>query len=363
MSSTLIVRDAIALVMGDDAAPPELEGHLRARVEAVRSMPSKQVEEVLATIAADAGEDAASDVLSAALVLCLAHPRQAAGQKLNAAACGRRLAGAFEREENVDSAFAALRVVSAAAPGNAGIERAYASLMRRQGMVQELVDRYLARAQHLLDEGEQQEAIPWLREVLLLDRSRKDVARMIRDLRFDEVESKRARRRRVRVAGVALALSLAVSLGVLRERNVRRQFEVIPAAMHGDLPALQTRLGAIERFVGANPVWHGALGALQERSELRVEIERLQEEAAARLELEESARRRQDSMADSACIMARHAAERGDFAAALEEFRHALELASESWPHTERTRRDVEALEEHLAQAQPQGAQPDQEKP
>lgn len=350
MTSTLIVRDAVSLVLGEMAAHVDYEDHLRARVAAATELPSERLEECLATIAPDAGEGAQPDVLGAALVLTLAHPKAAAAHRMSAPVVGRRLAAWYESADDVEFAFAVLHLVGDFAPGNAAIERATASLMRRQGMVQELVERYLDRAQRLLDEGENHEAIPWLREVLLLDRSRKDVARMIRDLRFDEVESKRARSRRVRLAGVVLGLSAIATLATMRELKVKREFAEIPAAQAGDLETLRFRLDSIEAFVTANPIWHGALGALQERSDLRVEIDRIMEKEAAHADRAEASRRRKDSLADNARSLGRRSAEQGDYQAALSEFEKALQLASDSWPHADRTQRDVEAIRAHLGE-------------
>ena len=348
MTNTLIVRDAIALVLGEAVGGADLEAHLRARVAAARSLDESQVRDCLEVVAPDAGEDAQPEVLATAFVLAAAHPRASAAHQLNAAVVGRRLSAAYERADDVDSAFAALRIASELVPRNAGLERAMASLMRRKGMVQELVERYLERAQQLLDEGEHAEAIPWLREVLALDRSRKDVARMIRDLRFDEVSSVKSRRRRIRIAGVALVLSLAASVGVLRELRLRADFESLPEAVPGNLATLSARLAAVEAFVAANPVWHGALDVLQERADLRVQIERVAEEEAVKAKRVDFDREQRNMMADGAVILARRHAEVGDFAAALQEFRRALSLSSESWSQRERTQRDVEALAKHL---------------
>jgi tetratricopeptide (TPR) repeat protein len=215
-------------------------------------------------------------------------------------------------------------------------------------MVQELVERYMARARKLLDGGATQEAIPWLREVLQLDRSRKDVARMIRDLRYDEVAFKRSKRRRARTAVSVLAVSLGVALAGLREVKVRQGFAELPPAKSGDVASLRERLSALEDFIAAQPVWHGALTALKERSEVRVELDRLNTEEMARRERQAQERRKNDQLADAACARARGAADAGDFEAALREFQAALELASGEWAYRERTLRDVDAVVAYL---------------
>jgi tetratricopeptide (TPR) repeat protein len=350
MSSTLIVSDALSLLLGEERGQRELEAHLRDRVEAARAVPEETLLELFELLAPTAGEDAQAEVLQAALVLALAHPRLAERFELSSAIHGRRLAARLERDGDVAGACGTLRLVCEVQPGNRTIERALASLMRRQGMVQDLVDRYLARAQLLLDQGHHQEAVPWLREVLQLDRSRKDVARTIRDLCFEQVAEVKARGRRWYAALALVIAAGAIALVALREVYVRKNYETLPEAGRRDLTSLRYRLEALEGFVERYPVWHGALSAIQERSELRIEIAQMNADELRRREEDAEARRRSDSMADSARLQATHHAENGDFQAALGSFKQALELASESWPYRPRTERDVEAIVAHLAQ-------------
>ncbi|MEM7308043.1 MAG: hypothetical protein AAF682_15295 [Planctomycetota bacterium] len=350
MTTSLIVRDALHLIQGEPQGPQDPEAHLRERIEAVQELASDQVSECIRVLAPSAGEDAEPEVTESALLLTLAHPKLADGAGMNAAVYGRLLAVRYEREGDSEAACAVLRVVAEYLPGNLAIERALASLMRRQGMVQELVERYLARAQKLLDDGANQEAIPWLREVLQLDRSRKDVARMIRDLRYDEVASQKSKRRRVRTGVTVLLISTGLTLATLREFKVRQEFAELPPAQNGDLTSLRERLASLETFIGTKPVWHGALTALKERSELRVQIDRLNTEEMTRRGHQAQTRRRNDQMAESARLRARKAAENGDFEEALRNFETALDLASEAWAHRDRTLRDVDAIVSYLAE-------------
>ena len=348
MTSTLIVRDVLLLVHGEPQGPRDPEEHLRERTAALGSLSKEQVAEALELLGPAVGEEADAEVLEAALLMGLAYPGPASDHGLSAAVQGRQLAEMHERDGDSGAACAVLRVVCEHQPGNLALERSLAALMRRQGMASELVDRYLARAQEFLDAGCPQEAIPWLREVLQLDRSRKDVARMIRDLRFDEAASKRNAKRRVRAMLVSLLITAGVVAAVLREYRVRQDYAALPSGEDGQLASLRDRLSSLEGFIDTTPVWHGALGALKERSELRVKIDRLNTEEMARREMQAQSRRRSDMMADSARTRARQAVERGDFEAALTEFRAALELASADWNHRARTERDVESLEAFL---------------
>ncbi len=351
MSSTLIVRDALLVVHGDPTVPEDPEKHLASRVKEARSFGRRVVEDCLSVLAPSAGgDDCDPEVLEAVLILALAHPKLAADHALEPVVVGRRLAASLEKSGDTGTAHRSLLALAEFLPGNRAIERDLAGLMRREGMVQDLVERYLDRAKRLLDEGKKQEAIPCLREVLQLDRSRKDVARMIRDLRFDEVDEIKKRRRRVRVAVLVVLLSLGASLVGLREVQVSRDYRKLPPGEEGDLVSLRARLSALEGFVDEYPVWHGSLGVLQERSALRVEIDRLNEETLTRREMSAAKTRRQQKQADGARVKARNLAEARDFEGALAEFRRALELAAYDWEHRARTERDIAAIEEFLAE-------------
>ena len=344
MSSTLIVRDALLVVHGDRAVPADAEQHLASRVAEARSFRRRVVEDCLEVLAPSAGgEESDPEVLEAVLILALAHPKLAEDHAVAPVVVGRRLATKQDHDGATEAAQRTLLALADSLPGNRAIERDLASLMRREGRVQDRVERYLERARLLLDEGCKQEAIPWLREVLQLDRSRKDVARMIRDLRFDEVAERKTKKRRVRVAVVVALLSLGISLAGLREVKVRREYAKLPGT-DADLSSMRVRLAALEGFVDEYPVWHGALGVLQDRSRLRVEIDRLNTEILTLREMDASKVRRRQSQADGARVKARSLAEAGDFQGALDQFRRALDLAAPEWEHRARTERDIAAI-------------------
>ncbi len=350
MSSTLIVRDALTLVLGEGRGQRELQEHLRERVGAALAIGEGPFAEILELLGPTAGEDAQADVLSAALVLAVAFPRLAERHEITAVVHGRRLAGRLERDGDVAGACGALRLVSEVQPGNKTIERALAALMRRQGMVQDLVDRYLARAQQLLDQGSHQEAIPWLREVLQLDRSRKDVARTIRDLRFEEVAQGKVKGRHVSVALIVVLIAGGLALVGMREAKVRQEFAGLPLAVEGNLGSLRERYDALGMFIERYPIWHGSLEAMQEHSDLKEVIGRINAEELAKREQESADRRLRDTMANNARLLGDTSAQEEDFPAALARFREALEVASDTWPERARTQRDIDAIVAYLAE-------------
>ena len=291
--------------------------------------------------------------LEALIILGLAHPKVLQKARIPLAQEGRRLAALLEHEGERDRSLALLEVLNGRMPNDRHIERDLAAMMRKTGNAAKLVDRYLGRAEEAVQMGSPMDAIPWLQEVLLVDRSRRDVARMIRDLRYQEAERVN-RRRRIFVRTLSTLVSLA-ALGGLgwREWSLREQFLAIPPADPTSIESLNQRLLAIDEMTAQNPLWVAALPASRERVRLRTQV------AVVRAGLEEEARARVDALereaaaADSARVRGRLAVEREDFATALDEFRTALAHAAPDWEHRERLERDVEALSQLISEEQP----------
>jgi tetratricopeptide (TPR) repeat protein len=348
----MIVRDALSLVLGERSEKRELEEHLAERVDIVRMIDEASLLGILDLIAPTAGEDGQTDVLKAALVLALAQPELAQRYGISSAVHGRRLEARLERQGDIEGACASLRLISRLQPGNQAIERALAALMRRQGMQAELVERYLKRAQALLDQGRHEEAIPWLREVLQIDGTRKDVARTIRDLRFEEAAAGKSRRRHTLLIATTLFLGLCAALVALREVHVRRTYQALPDA-GSDLVSLRYRLEALDAFVERYPIWHGALSAMADRSRLRGEIAQINSRELTQRAEEAAERKRADALADGARSRAEHKARGGDLEAAVVLYREALSYASEEWPQRDRVERDIAAITALIEQKDP----------
>jgi len=351
MTHTLIVRDATMAVNGAPETRGEPDSHLRRRVGEVSGFDRKTVEECLVVLSKSVGggEDDDPEVLEALMVLGISQPGLVKQAGISPITTGRRLAAQLERKGESEHALAVLELLAEQFQGHKGVERDLAGLMRRQGMVRDLAERYLAQANALLKQGRTDEAIEWLREVLALDRSRKDVARMIRDLRYQELDTRQERKKRWRVASLSLGLSLLVTTGFLREYVIRGRFEEITPFASGDLGSMRKRLVALEQFMQENPIWHGSLKVLGERAHLRVEIDRIQQQQM----LEEDARHAELVKRRDESNVARErglsAFDSGDYQAALAEFQRALELAPPDWPVRDRVVRDIEAIETFLA--------------
>jgi tetratricopeptide (TPR) repeat protein len=345
MSSTLIVRDVTLAVNGAPETRGQPEEHLRQRLEVAAGFEADIVSECIEVLNPIGGTPQSDvEALEALMILGLSQPEICADLGISALQSGRQLASVLEEQGQVEYAVAVLDLLAERHPKNKAVDRDLAGLMRRRGMANDLIERYHERARVMLKAGRTEEAVDSLREILLLDRSRKDVARMIRDLRFQENDEQRVKRRGRRIAIGALCLSLCLSLSVVREIHVRREYQALPGALPEDLTSMRARLGSVEEFVERYPIWHGSLEVLRERSQLRVDVTQLEEAIRVAEEKREAARLRREELAEAARERGRMLAGSGDFAAAIAEFEQSLELAAPDWPHRARVERDVEAI-------------------
>jgi len=350
MTTTLIVRDAILAVHGSQEKRGEPREHLRLRLSEIGHLDARtaaECAEVLSSVAG--GEGADPEALEALLILGLAHPELAESNKVAAMPTGRRLATRLERAGEIDHAMAVLELLLQRFPGHETLERDMAQLMRRQGMVQDLVGRYFERAKKCIAEGRTSEAAGWLREVLQLDPGRKDAARLIRDLRFKKLKQNRKSSGGWKVLVGLLLVASGVSALVMRELRLTEEFHALSPANEGNTPSLQRRLADLESFVERYPVWHGALQVLSERSELRVRLAVLADKVQAEESKLEDARRERLDTAEQYRALGLQLAQSGDLAGAQRAFEEALSNGGDDWEPRQRVERDLEDLRAHLA--------------
>jgi len=288
--------------------------------------------------------------LEALLILGLAHPDVLEHHRISLAVEGRRLAVLLERSGEPERARIVLELLSRNMPEERTIDHELAGLMRRAGHTDELVERYLHRAEQAVEDGRVGEAIPWLQEILLLDRTRRDVARMIRDLRYQDAERAAQRSRRTRVMLIVFLLSAVLTAVVAREVRLHREFAALPAVDADDAQSLYARYQAIDAFIHDHRVWAGLIGATGERGELRRRINEHELSANEREVAENADAQQNREMADASRMRGLMNSEQGDFAAALEDFQRALQYADADWPHRQEVERDVEALKKWQAE-------------
>lgn len=284
--------------------------------------------------------------LESLLVLGLAYPSLMGRHKIQIAQEGRRLAHLLEGQGETDRAQEFLEVISQQLPENRGVDKQLASMMRRTGNVDRLVDRYVRRAEEAMANGRRRDAITWLREILLLDRSRSDIARMIRDLQYEEREQGVAWRRRVRL-GALMFIVVGLAVGVVfRELHIQNTYATLTPQLGEDRASLQERLDNLDHLITANPLWLGMFQAGRERADLkkRLSVLEFQAEEDALIAAEEQ--KQTLMLAEAARTRGLLLLEQRDFAAAQREFARALEVAPADWDVRARVIGDMKAISE-----------------
>ena len=349
--STLILRDATLALCGAPETRGDHGEHLVERVHAVQAMEPSAVEEYIDLLMdADAlGEEADLELLSSLMIAGIAHPDLCSMRGFTGLATGRRVAARLEKEGNSDGALSLLEQLRAMYPDHRALERDYDAVLGRLGMVLNLADRYYDRAQQLLAAGEIEEGINWLREVVLLDSSRKDVSRQIRDLRLSCERLEPRAKVRWSLVLLGICIPLAMTGVVLREQGLRETYDHLPTALVGDLESNQARLEALNQFFKQNPIWHGAIAIELERTDLRLEVNRLRVIDEERRAEQSSELQEQLAKSDQLREAARESVRQSRLQEALSHFEQALQEAPKEWEHRAKTQKDIEFLRKHLA--------------
>jgi hypothetical protein len=294
----------------------------------------------------DGGED--RELMEDLVLLALSWPRLAEKAGVELVPHARRLAELCLLDGELERARALLERVSEAAPDHRGLERDLIVVLRESGDVEALARRCLARAKREIDAGAPLEAIPWLQEVLVADPARRDVARLIRDLRFESAERKQRRQRLRRSVCLGAGLMLLGCAAVWREVEVRREYEELPSADPTRRNSIELRLSALAAFAESNPIWHGMHTVSVERARLDAALDRLARDErthAARL----AEQRRRDRL-EAELILGglERLIEYGELQRALTELDRALALGGETWAARDRALRDRAAIAELL---------------
>jgi tetratricopeptide (TPR) repeat protein len=343
------VDDAVQAITGGPDHELDADG-LRSMMETAASDFDRRTAHAFGSALLDhLSEDPANmRLLEALVILGLAHPEVLQDARISLAVEGRRLAVLLERSGDVERAQALLEFLAGHMPLDRTVDQELAGLMRRNGNTDSLVERYLRRADLAVEAGRISEAIPWLQEVLLLDRTRRDVARMIRDLRYGEVERDRKKRRGVKVLVGLCGLCFLVAMGVAWNTDAARRYGDLPVASDVDLNMMAARLKGLESLSSVRPIWSGSIKVRTEQDRIHWqlrEVQRVQRDEQVAAQLAEQVRLAQ---AEAARVRGLTHAERGDFKAALIAFREAIDRAPEEWDHLPQLQVDHDALVEHL---------------
>jgi len=345
----LFVESAVAMLTDRDAAEAPADA---------RTAWQEQMQRAATEYEERAAEDLTRDLLEvlrrdhddhqsleALLVLGLAFGRVLERHSATFATEGRRLALVLERSGEIQRARALLEELTTRMPTDPNVERDLAAILRRTGGSSVLVEKYLRRAEEAAARGKPTDAIVWLQEIVLIDKNRRDVARMIRDLRYQEKERKTVNARRFKIVLLVIAVLAFAAAVWQREQRITQEFGEIVAAREGDLPSLKARLASIDRVLDDEHGWIGMLPAIKEKARLEHEVELLDEQAQKAQREVDLERAQREEEAEDARTRGLSFAERGQFDEALADFRHALELSTPTWEHRARVQADVDAIE------------------
>ncbi len=291
-----------------------------------------------------------SDVrrLEALLILGLAHPSILELYHVSLANEGRRLCILLENQGDLERARGMLEMLNTRVPDDRDLQQDLSSMMRRCGDVTELVDRCLRRAEEAVEKGTPMDAIPWLQEVLLHDQSRRDVARMIRDLRYQEMEDQVQNRKRNRVLGVLVLVSMVLGGFVVREFQIKGAYDNLPQAVLDNRASIDARAQGIDELIASHRLWVGMFGLVQERNDLHLNSERLGAEEAAQARVLKEAALERSAKAEKLRLEAIDAVMGNNYGKAKELFETALSLGAQDWPRRERILANIAAIDDLL---------------
>lgn len=288
--------------------------------------------------------------LEALLILGLAHPSVLDRHRISLSVEGRRLAAMLERKGEIERARVLLEVV--AQHENGTLPEPASSVAAIPPVASEDdIQRYLAIAEKAASRGRTNEAIRALQEVVALDRNRRDVARMIRDLRFAEKDRRVRFVRRLKAFAVLCVVGGLVAGAVWRERLLAERWTTLPSAVEGDRASVQRRLDAIDAFVASQRLWIGLPDALRETTTLRTELTRLDEAQARRKHEDAVVRSRAFDLCEAARTRGMALAQEGKFEAALVDLKQSLTLAAPDWARRGEVQSNIDAIENWLARS------------
>lgn len=284
--------------------------------------------------------------LEALMILGLAHPEVLKRNRVSLVEEGRRLSTLLERSGQLDRARGILELVAERMPEDDSVDQELAGLLRRSGKTTQLVDRYLARSEECTRAGNIEEAIPWLQEILLLDRSRRDVARMIRDLRYQQVERGARSKRRNRAVLIVLLISSLVTAVGAREKRIREQLHALPVVEENKPETMYGRYAGLSRLLDEYVVWSNVIIVAREKQDLEKEIDEHEAGLDRAARVDELEKGRLQKMAESSRLRGLMNAERGDYKKALEDFKRSLTMCRPDWEHRDQVVQNIAALED-----------------
>lgn len=344
-SQNLIVEDVIsAIYAGSVEGGPN--GNLQSQIKRVAVELSRRKASQFTKRLLDGLSENPEELvqLEALVVLGFAHPEVMRKHHIALATEGRRLGVLLEKAGRPERAKEIFEVLCSMAPTERTLELELAGVMRRSGQTKELIDRYMERAQQHMQRGEKDLALPWLQEVLALDRTRTDVTALIREVRHDQhhkITSKRSNRRFV--LAFAVFAGLFGALGY-REWNIQKQYTAVPQANLANLVSIEERSMALSTLRDEQKLWLGRYRVDSEIQSLADQKAKILQKVAEEVESQQREMAEKLQMAEDWRLQGLEAVDRSDWTKARECFEKALAVAPPAWKHRAALLTDVEAL-------------------
>ncbi len=277
-------------------------------------------------------------------ILLLAHPEAAQTLGIQPVEALIQTGTALEEAGQNKAAVALLETAFTETGESPVLLRAIETMRLQQRREQRHVAELISQAEAAVNGRDRSLARELIEQLRAADPKHATIGRLESRLDSHREVGKRALVQRVAVVAGLAALSGVVWLGFDYEKGARKAYKALPVASTESFEESTARLEGLEAFVARYPVWTGSLGALEERSELRVQVlglNRREQEAQKVREADETQRL---ADADFAWREGKHLFDAGDAAGAVEKFQAALDLAGDGWDRADRVRRDLEAI-------------------
>jgi len=281
--------------------------------------------------------------LEALLILGLAHPTILERHRISLRTEGRRLAAMLEHQGRYDRARNLLEVIEQKIGPDDGFLVESEESVEPSELDTE-IEEYIRRADAAAARGRTNEAIRLLQDAVALDPRRRDLARMIRDLRWSAKERREKNVKRLKGLGVLLLLG-AMGAGIYaRESHLEATYGDIPQATN-EPASLRARLDAVNELVAGNYVWFGMGPVLREQSRLRRELGSIEQKSAEAQHEAAIARAEREQQAEASRSRGMLLAQQGRFEEAAVDLRKCLELAEPNWTERRQVQANLDAIE------------------
>ncbi|MCB9882472.1 MAG: PQQ-binding-like beta-propeller repeat protein [Planctomycetes bacterium] len=300
----------------------------------------------------DALELVPTDLTSTFRILCLTLPDTASKrskEQSGAVARAKALSKNFLDAGDPSKARKVLELLVEVFPGDFEHRRALIACVANEGDQKSLIALYEDAAQQLIERKSNEEAIPYLQKILMIDRKRDDVRDRIKDLYKKEERRRSWKRGTVTLIMTVLLLVVVGVAYVFYEREASHALATIDLAAMREGKRFEAALEAIDSWQEKYPFAFVA-GLEAKQQETQIESDRAKHEKSIaderddRIEAYRLAVRRTEQVRKDGLSKV----EQGEFAAGLARLEQAREIAPPSWPELETLASEIEQISTYL---------------